>query len=208
MKKLVITLSVVLATASASFAQGVINFGNGATTLISAGGASMPGSNTRAFNFAVFMAPSTTVVANSLAPALNDAAWQTVAGVNVNHATAVGRLATTASALVVNGFTGGSTVDFIVRGWSANAGATWAAALAFYNNGAPSQDMWIGSSRIADNLVLGDGAAIGTPTLFGVGANQVVGFDQTFVSGIVPEPSSMAIAGLGAASLLLFRRRK
>jgi hypothetical protein len=30
----------------------------------------------------------------------------------------------------------------------------------------------------------------------------------SFTVGIVPEPSSMALAGLGAAALVLFRRRK
>jgi len=193
-------------TASTTFAQGLINFQNSSTTLISAGGVAMPGSSTSPFNFAVFLAPSDTVnVDNTAAPSLTAAGWQQPNAGTVNHATAAGRLAVTA-AMPVSGWAGGSTVDYIVRGWSANAGATWAEALAFWNNGNPSQNMYIGSSEIGNNAVLGDGSSIANPTMFGVAGTQVNGFNMALVS--VPEPTSMVLAGLGAASLLLFRRRK
>jgi len=204
MKKLLIVATLVGA-ATASFAQGTVNFQNASTTLISAGGASMPTSATTPFRFALFLAPSGTVAANSAAPALTDPAFQSASVYNVNSPTAVGRLVT------LSGVDTGSslgTADFIVRGWSANAGQTWAEALAFWNNGSPSADMYIGSSRIGDNIVLGGGTTPAT-ILFGVGANQVVGYNMALVPGvIVPEPTSMVLAGLGAASLLLFRRRK
>lgn len=213
MKKL-LTVAALTAATCVSFGQGVVNFNNSSSTLISAGtvpnastGTSMPGSSTRLFYFAIFVAPSGTVTGDDqAAPLPNDPLWQTVGGTNVNHATAVGRLATTATAVVIPGVAGGGTADFIVRGWSANAGASWAAALAFWNGGNPAQDMWLGSSEIGNNIILGDGAAIGTPTLFGVSGTQVGGFNMVLYS--VPEPSSMVLAGLGAASLLLFRRRK
>jgi hypothetical protein len=120
----------------------------------------------------------------------------------VNHATAAGRLATTAAAAQIPGIAGGSTADFIVRGWSATAGATYAEALATFNG--PTAVGFFGVSRIGNNIVLSDGAGIPVTTLFGVGGNQIGGFNLV----PVPEPSSMALAGLGAASLLIFRRRK
>lgn len=214
MKKL-LTVAALTAATCVSFGQGVVNFNNSSSTLISAGtvpnastGTSMPGSSTRLYYFAVFMAPSGTVTGDDqAAPGYADPLWQTVGGMNVNHATAVGRLATTATAVVIPGVAGGGTADFIVRGWSSNAGATWAAALAFYNGGNPAQDMWLGSSEIGNNIILGDNGAIGTPTLFGVSGTQIGGFNMILYPSI-PEPSSMALAGLGAASLLLFRRRK
>lgn len=208
MKKLVLTVAVVGAL-TCSYAQGTFNFANTAGTLISAGGVSAAGA-AGTYNYAVFFAPSTTVTTSGQsAGAFNNPVWQTVGGVNASVATA-GRMAS------LNGYTeltgtlpGGTIVDFIVRGWSANAGATWAAALAFYNNGSPSADMYIGQSVIGNDLQMG-GGAIPVSGLFGVNANQLnTGFNMALVpGGVVPEPSSMVLAGLGAASLLLFRRRK
>lgn len=47
------------------------------------------------------------------------------------------------------------------------------------------------------------------PALFGSGAGQVAGYQLNAITLVsVPEPSTLVLAGLGAASLLLFRRRK
>jgi hypothetical protein len=197
MKKL-LTLTALIGATTVSFAQGTVNFANTAATLISAGGVAMGGSASNNFNFAVFLAPSTTAASSGLTAALTDPAFQTVAGINANG-TAVGRLVTK-SGLDVGG-SSGQIVDYVVRGWSANAGANWAEALASFNNGVP---MWIGSSTIGNDLTLG-GGAIPATSLFGAGANQVTGFNMVQV---IPEPTSMVLAGLGAASLLLFRRRE
>ena len=204
MKK-ILTLAALVGVTAVSFAQGTVNFQNSASTLLSAGGVALPNSAASPFNFAVFLAPSTTAGAAGQTALLTDPAFQTVAGVNVNSPTAAGRLVTR-SALDVGG-SSGSTIDFIVRGWSANAGATWAEALAFWNNGSPSANMYIGSSTVGNDLVLGGGAIL-AQSLFGVNGFQVTGFNMPLVSAvIVPEPSSLVLAGLGAASLLAFRRR-
>src|SRR5688500_10972211 len=108
MKKTLTTLALAVA-ATASFAQGIVNFGNSSSTLISANGTSIPGSSVSMFYFAVFMAPSCTVTQDfSPAPAF-DAAWGNALYTTVNHATAAGRLATTAAAAVIPGVPGGST---------------------------------------------------------------------------------------------------
>ena len=205
MKKTLTTLALVAVTA-ASFAQGVVNFGNSSSTLISAGGVAAPASSVSTFYFAVFMAPSTTVGTDfQAAPLFDDNRFSVANGYNVNHPTAAGRLQTTASALVLTGVGGGSTADFIVKGWSANAGTTYAEALVAFNSALPGA--YFGVSRIGNNVVLGDGGAIPAAFLFGVGGSQVGGFNLA-PTAAVPEPSSMALAGLGAASLLMFRRRK
>lgn len=209
MKKLALTVAVVGAL-TCSYAQGTFNFANTAGTLISAGGVSATGA-AGTYNYAVFFAPSTTAAGiGESAGAFNNPVWQTVGGVNASVATA-GRMSS------LNGYTeltgalpSGTVVDFIVRGWSSSAGATWAAALAYWNNGSPAADMYIGQSVIGNDMLMG-GGAIPVPGLFGVGVNQLnAGFNMALVPGgtVVPEPSSMVLAGLGAASLLLFRRRK
>jgi hypothetical protein len=208
MKKL-LTMAALVGATTVSFAQGTVNFANSALTLISAGtaanhtsGPATPLSGVTAFNYALFLAPSTTVTSGGQSTTFTDPVFQTSTGVgNVNSATAAGRMPT------LNGYvtTGSGTVDFLVRGWSANAGSTWAAALAFWNNGNPAQDMWLGQSVIGNDIILGGGPTPAT-TLFGAGASQVGGFTMTYYP--TPEPTSMALAGLGAASLLMFRRRK
>jgi hypothetical protein len=197
MKKL-LTLTALIGATTVSFAQGTVNFANTAATLISAGGVAMGGSSSNQFNFAVFLAPSSTAGSSGLTAALTDPAFQSVAGVNANGATP-GRL-TTKSGYAI-GSTPGTVVDYIVRGWSANAGATWAEALASYNSGVL---MYIGSSTIGNDLTLG-GGAIPATSLFGAGANQVTGFNMVQV---IPEPTSMVLACLGAEKLMNGLREK
>lgn len=100
------------------------------------------------------------------------------------------------------GYPTGSTIDFIIRGWSANAGATWVEALANWNNGVPLIPMFIGSSTVGNDLVIG-GGVISATQVFGVGQMQVSGFNMIQI----PEPSSLAFAGLGAVARWRFRRR-
>jgi hypothetical protein len=127
-----------------------------------------------------------------------DPAFQVVEAYNTNSSVGVGRLITRNNVITTYG--PGSTVDFIVRSWSANAGYTWAAALATWNNGSPLTPMFIGTSTVGNNYLMpGD---FPTWPLFGLtqNAGQVPGFDMSFV----PEPTSLALAVLGAMMLRLF----
>lgn len=56
---------------------------------------------------------------------------------------------------------------------------------------------------IGPNLATGQGTTIGADP----GAGNMQGF-QVFSTTVVPEPSTFALAGLGLAGLLIFRRRK
>ena len=111
----------------------------------------------------------------------------------------------------------GTTYSVMMVGWSANLGTTYAAALANMNNWATD---W--------STVTGNGA---TQAFFGVSSagnfNPASGSPGTSPFGpsgglinspntqlfelapvSAPEPGTMALAALGGASLLLFRRRK
>jgi len=91
----------------------------------------------------------------------------------------------------------GTTYVIEVAAWTHADGASLAAAL---NSGDPAA--MVGSSG------LGSVTATTTPTpiaqLFGTGAGQLGGFSVN----TVPEPTTIALGGLGAAALLFFRRRK
>lgn len=201
MKKILITIGLA-ALISSSHAQGLLNFVNSAATVITLSSNSTLIGTTPAtpggFRYELFRAaPGTTdtnLFIGSGLIATNTSAGRFVAG----------------NGLALPGVPLGGTAAIMIRGWSSNLGSNFAAALANVN----VLGGYIGQSAIALNFLLGgDGGAGNVPTspVFG-GASGIVaagpnnGFTLTYVP--VPEPSSMALAGLGAASLLMFRRRK
>jgi len=103
---------------------------------------------------------------------------------------------------------GGASAQMVVVGWdSIGIGTTLAALEAWYTAGA--QGGWIGQSAVTGPLTLGDGSLNGVANPFGTGTGQVSGIllGET-PTGIIPEPSTMALAGIGGLSLLAFRRKK
>ena len=216
MKKIVTIIALVGALAASSYGQGLISIANSATYPVTARGGdyALTGapikantaatSPTNAFIFGLFVAD-----AGTAAPVGNlDPAWQFVGGYAYNStstsASAVGRLLT--STATVTGYGFGSTVNFIMRGWSANLGATWTDVKASLGNANLSiPGYYLGTSALAVNTILG-GGAIGTPTAFGSATTQIPGLVLDYVA--VPEPSTFALAGIGAAAMLIFRRRK
>jgi hypothetical protein len=205
MKKVLITLGLA-ALVSSSQAQGLLNFVNSAATVITltSNGVNIgtaPAGN-GSWRYELFVAPAGTAADGSAFVGTGVIATNTTAGRFV-----------AGNGIAIPGTALGGTSAILVRGWSASLGATWAQANA--NRGII--DGYFGSSAVAPNFLMGgDGGAgfIQPAPVFG-GSNGIIptglnnGFTLTFVSaGIIPEPSSMALAGLGAASLLLFRRRK
>jgi len=125
-------------------------------------------------------------------------------GINAGHINAIlGNPGATAGS-----WAGGSTNFFIIVGWSANEGSSWATV---------SSEALNGSWTVANNATgvfgisaVGYGASTSlSPGFAAFGANP--GEVGAFVlNGIVttPEPATMALAAIGGASLLLFRRKK
>jgi len=106
-----------------------------------------------------------------------------------------------------------SSNNIILVGWSANLGTTWSAALGNLTTGSG----WTGTAFFGVSNV-GDLEALSTSTSPGstVFANSATAQGIPIFSlntqlneiAPVPEPATMALAALGGASLLLFRRRK
>jgi len=206
MKKIFLSIGLVTLVTGMQ-AQGLLNFVNAAATVIVlrsndvvVGTApATPGG----FRYELFRAAPGTADANSFI-ATGLIATNTTAGRFVGG-----------NGVAVPGTQLGGTSAILIRGWSAELGSTYAEAFA----NVTLMGGWIGQSAIAPNFLLGgDGGAGNVPTspVFG-GASGIipavvaaspngVGFYLDYVA--VPEPSSMALAGLGAASLLIFRRRK
>ena len=101
--------------------------------------------------------------------------------------------------VTVAGIAGGAAVSVQVDIWNTAAGASFGAAQTAGLGG--TADAYAQSAIL--HLNLGDPSA--TPP--GLPA-ALTGLSSLKLNPAVPEPSSLALAGLGAAALLVFRRRK
>jgi hypothetical protein len=92
---------------------------------------------------------------------------------------------------LIPGVDAGSQAKLGVRVWDTQSGASWLTATV------RGEGLLFLSAPLGGNPP-GGGTPITPPAWVG----------ESFSLYVVPEPSSMALAGLGAASLLIFRRRK
>jgi PEP-CTERM motif len=216
MKKL-LTLSAFLAAASLSFGQGLVNFA-ASTSRISTnsvtGGPTtgVMNAGTGPYYFALYVAPSTqNTVDNSLT------GW-TFVGLGTN--TTAGKMngdTTADPGLPVPGYGISATADFVVIAWGGNLGASTANALAFWNNGGAASGnagplpsnfsgdhTFFSISPVANDLILGGGGQP-IPNIF-FASPSIPSLTLNYLP--VPEPASFALMGMGAAALMIFRRRK
>lgn len=137
-----------------------------------------------------------------------------------SFSTAFGRVIQVAGSAdtAVNNWPVGNTQAILMVGWSANLGTTWATVLNELNNWSTYAGTFVGAnaayfgvsafgsgvqavaSSVTGNQVIGAGAGeIYNPSTSPMVMNQLYS---------VPEPGTLALAALGGASLLLFRRKK
>jgi hypothetical protein len=104
----------------------------------------------------------------------------------------------------IPGSTGGTPFVYAFGAFSTEGGTVtdWATALQHFGSG--DLNAQIGSGQIVSAALNGSDTS-GAPH---VGATTFGGFTSFSLISPVPEPSTIALAGLGAAGLLLFRRRK
>jgi len=197
MKKLAAILCL-SAMATCAYAQGLVNFFNNPTTQISlgVGGSALPAVAGQYYFGLLTAATGSTA---------NDAF--TFAGVTGTNQASAGRF-TGGFSVPVTGWAAGSTRAFRIVAWSADQGATfnpaWIAPGAF-SGYAGTPGGFFGVSGISASGTAGGGPNSLPPlNVFG----GVEGLATGFALVPVPEPTSMALAGLGAAALLIFRRRK
>jgi hypothetical protein len=224
MKKLLFTTAALTGLVLQSFGQGEVLFNNTATAATKvyvttngtsstdqsagiAGGALAPGNSSMKLMFALFSAANgvSSVVGNPW----TDPNWSFSNQYATNtqtagRLTAVGPFSATASGgVVVPGSTIGQNSSLLVIGWDVASGGS---TLASFINKFADGGLYYGRSGIG-SIVMGNGSTPPDTTLFGTTAGQLGGFSIGFIPP-VPEPATFALAGLGAAAMLIFRRRK
>lgn len=181
-----------LVSATLSYAQGTLNFANGAA-----------GVNAPVWSYGT--TSSTGIAGNAYfadlfygAAGINDpqSSALTALGANVAFGTGASQGFFFGGTRTVTGFAPGTAITVQVRVWQAAAGSSYAAALGNPAGFTGSVGHFGYSQPI--QLTLG-GGTIPNPNMTGL---------QSFNLQLVPEPSTFVLAGLGIASLLLFRRRK
>ncbi len=110
-------------------------------------------------------------------------------------------------------YTDGTEKYFMIVGWSSNLGTTWATVAANMASGWATpwgpNNAFFGTSAIGFGFSGGGPFSLPANTLFNPTAAMPGGLSSGFqLMAIVPEPTTIALAGLGGLSLLLFRRRK
>ena len=198
MKKVLAALCLT-ALITSSQAQGLINFLNSATTLVTLNSnlvnlGSTPAASLGSFRYELFSAPAGT---------LTPASFVSSGIIGTNLSTA-GRF-NGGNGLAIPGRLLGGTAAILIRGWSTALGSTYSQAIANYGI-IPG---FLGESAIAPNFLLGgDGGAGNVPTSPAFGGSSGIQSGFALVYAPVPEPTSMALAGIGAAAMVIFRRRK
>jgi len=219
MKKLVLTTLVVGAMAGSLWAQGTvalplqttryIQYTTDGTTLtrVPAGSPATVGSY-GSLNVAVYYAASGTASPFTTTTAsLLPVAWHESTEVLHNLYGAGVNLAQTFTLPTVAGRAG---AEVMVVGWTGNF-ADWNTAFAA-NTGTSGLFAWTGSALSGGTLAWANGTGDpnfsppDVPTALTVGAGGYNGLVLQMVA--IPEPSTFALVGLGAAALLIFRRRK
>jgi len=187
MKKILITLALVATTAVSSFAQGKITLGNDSLHLLTDGSAPLPLNG--------FSALTLQLMGGTSAGSMTLQTTLTGSAIN-SLAVDPGRINNTTFTMIGVGTGVQAFLQLLI--WDTAAGS-------FANASAPASGFRYGSTSVF--TVTTGSFAFNSIVLHGAPGNSTWA-DGPVVVNPVPEPSSMALAGLGAASLLIFRRRK
>jgi hypothetical protein len=236
MKKLIIGSVLSVAAVASTFAQGNVLFSNTTTSKESVnttqGGAASSTTPATAgtYYYALFFSTTTPTVEGSgaailpagpvgaAAPlfAFNDSNWtlgQTALGPAIGANTTAGKFQSLVSGTdgvttSLNNPTVGSADYFTIVGWSANIGSTIQSVTSWLSGADGALAGAIGESDVSSLITTGIQGVSGPSTIVGAGA----GFVNPFVVGdftpSVPEPGTIALGVMGAASLLALRRKK
>lgn len=199
--------------------SGLSHFSGGSTVTEGAGSSGLAGTAANGYYYALLVAPYTGSYDNSVLElsganfanftlGMMATNFGVAGGIRGNGGSAGAAVANWGSPTGASYDTGSQDYYFLV-GWSANLGTTWAQVLAQAISGSWVANGFFGVSSLAYGYSGGGPNSLVAPNIFGTGVNAnglTSGF--TLYSVVVPEPTTFALAGLGAVALLGLRRRK
>jgi hypothetical protein len=230
MKKTIFVLTAIIGLTLQSFGQGQLVFANGSTSKVftnstasSTSGIGVNISGAGNYIFALFYnavtnSSSTAGVSASATP-WNSGGWSMADGSGyATNTGSAGRISGVVNPLYtsISALAPGIFPNLEIIGWNTEGGTintlsdfetAYAAALA--QNVGVFSGLYYGYSSVG-SIQLGNGTAPLNSNLMGISTGQIGAFTLGQVLGVTPtpEPGTMALAALGGASLLLFRRRK
>jgi hypothetical protein len=231
MKKLGLTLFVALGISSVSFAQylnwstspSVNLIGNTNSTVYSSlsstlGGGKSTGAGafgvtvgnaSTTYYYALLVSTTATTASTTLSDLANN--WTSTGLTAINGATGNGRILQVNPNIAANvGFT--TAEEYQLVGWSTNLGTSYATVLSELQNWTTVGSSITGTAffgvSTAASLTTTANAADGATVFSTGGIYNPTANPLELYALAVPEPGTMALAALGGASLLLFRRKK
>ncbi len=235
MKKLVLTTVFTAALTGMVFAQGNISWSgptaaaftaqtNGATYSAFFGGGSTGSGTTAAATGTAALGYYFELVDTSVYQAAKPtsfsalATWTDTGLYATNSVSNAGRFAVfNPNVATTVSWSPGTTNSIMMVGWSANLGSTYAAAIANLQNSTYLNNLsaaaFFGVSNVGFITTLSTATSPGAAVFGTAGTAQGTPINSLntqlyLVPVSTPEPGTMALAALGGASLLLFRRRK
>jgi hypothetical protein len=190
--KTIATLLSIFAVGLAAFAQGTVTFNNNPATLITTtvGGNILPTAANEPGSYYYGLLISLTGAPDTF----------TFSGIYGTNNAAAGRF--TGGIATLTGIAPGTTFYFEVAGWSASLGHTFYPNLLF--NNFTGGGFGVAGVSSVGTATAGGGTPPAPPGIIFGATGLTSGF--VMYGPIVPEPSTMALAALGACVLLIWRR--
>jgi hypothetical protein len=231
MKKTILTSLAFVVGISLGYSQGTITIANTVSTyLISTNGASQglgtgpAGTGANSYYYTVLTSttayPAGTVPGDSNAQLGNSADWQYTGVLAPNSGLTKGGVSNPGTTTTITGtwgapstsaYNSGTAEYYVIVGWSSSEGTSWSTVASELANNTLVSGGWFGVSPVAYDYSGGGPQGdtvvnvLNAPGETGLaGAGLSAGFDLY----PVPEPTTIALGVLGAASLLALRRKK
>jgi hypothetical protein len=213
MRKL-IAMASVFGTICLCQGQGYVDFLNTSSSRISVGGTLAPNYLVATYYLELLVAPTSVTTIG-----FNLAGWTDTGDYATNNQES-GRInpannTPDGAGVPIPGYAAAATANFAIVGWSAAIATNFLGFMEWYDGGqldGPLSgsgnpfDVYYGISTVATNIEL---APDGGPynNVFGpAGSGRIQGMSLDYL--LIPEPSTFALTGLGAAALVTFRRQR